>query len=363
MAEEMKDKELQQTGQEKTAPAAPAQKEEPASPATQSSDFKGRIWQPFLKPVVALVVITMLTSLLLGLTNMVTAPIIKQNTLNAAEAARQELLPEADAFEEIIFATKPDGITSMFKAKNGVGYVIEAYGTGYGGKVPVMVAFNQEGTIVGIKFLENSETPGLGQKLVTDEKFSEQFIGLPNERITLAPADRIANATISSNAAASAVNAAIELLNEKVMGQKPGTVELTPEQVREKLLPNATSFTQLAVDAPKVIDAYAADDGNFIIYTEEPGFYSGAVTAAVAVTPDGKILAVWADTSNETKGFGYEVDNDQAFLDQFTGLSSGQVSGEASQVDAVGGATITSGAFGRAVQSALDALETVKEAA
>ena len=43
--------------------------------------------------------------------------------------------------------------------------MITAASKGYGGDVPVMVAFNSEGTITAVKFLDNDETPGLGQKV------------------------------------------------------------------------------------------------------------------------------------------------------------------------------------------------------
>ncbi len=340
----------------------PAKKTVHKSASGPNNEFFEKYWQPFLKPIVALVVICLVTSLLLGVTNAVTKPIIEQNTQIAADATRKELLPEADGFEEVVFSTLPANISSMYKATNGVGYVIEAYSNGYGGKVPVMVAFSMDGTIVGVKFLANNETPGLGQKLTTDEAFRENFLGSKNERISLAPADRIANATISSNAATAAVNAAVELFSEKVLGTQVGVVERTPEEVRQMLLPNAKSFTKLAVTAENVAEAYVADDGNFIIYGQDTGFQSKPIIAIVAVTPEGKILAVWGDTSNESKGYGYEIGSNEEFLNQFAGKATGEVSGDNTSVEAVAGATVSSRAFARAVQNALDALENVKEA-
>ena len=362
MADEKKIIEPEQKQQAAATPVEASKPAEQTSAPAPNNSFMEKYWQPFLKPVVALVVICLITSLLLGVTNAVTKPIIEQNTQIAADNTRKELLPEADGFEEVVFSTLPANISSMYKATNNTGYVIEAYSNGYGGKVPAMVAFSMDGTIVGVKFLQNNETPGLGQKLGTEEGFRDIFIGSKNERITLTPADRIANATISSNAAAAAVNAAVELFSEKVLGKPVGVVEMTPEEVRQMLLPDAKEFTKLTVTAQNVAEVYLADDGNFIIYGQDSGFHSKPITAIVAVTPEGNVLAVWGDTENESKGYGYEIGSNQEYLDQFAGKTSGEVSGEASAVEVVAGATVSSRAFARAVQNALDALEIVKGA-
>ena len=77
------------------------------------------------------------------------------------DSNRTELLPEADTFTKVECTV--EGVTEAYKADNGAGYVITAASKGYGGDVPVMVAFNSEGTITAVKFLDNDETPGLGQ--------------------------------------------------------------------------------------------------------------------------------------------------------------------------------------------------------
>lgn len=330
-----------------------------------NSDFNEKIWQPLLRPIVALTVITLITSLLLALTNSVTEPIIKENSAKAADAARRLLLPEASGFEEVTIDPLPDGVASMFKSTNDTGYIIEAYGRGYGGKVPVMVAFTKDGKIAGITFLENNETPGLGKKLNTDSTFGEQFIGHSNERINNNEVQAIANATISSNAATAGINAAIELFNTEVMGNMASN--LTPEEVRAFLLPDATEFALLPISADGVSEAYKADDGNYIVYAAADGFKGNPVTVAVALSPDGVVLNLWADTSTQTEGWGSVVGSDNAFISQFVGLQNGQITvGDNTTTDSfdvVADATLSSRAVGDAVVKALSALEIVKEAA
>lgn len=181
------------------------------------SEFQRKLWQPILHPIIALCAICLVTSFLLGLTNQVTKPLIEENTAVAAQEARVALLPEADAFEAMDIPADAENITSFYKAANGTGYVIEAFAQGYGGKVPVMVAYDPEGNIAGVTFLANSETPGLGSKLVTDESFSSQFVGHDPTSVGLSDIDAIASATISTNAGLTAINAATNLLRTEVL--------------------------------------------------------------------------------------------------------------------------------------------------
>ena len=116
-------------------------------------------WNDFVKPIVVLGVICLVTSLLLAVTNNVTAPIIAENAVKTANATRQALLPSADTFTEVAPETPTEGVTAIYKADNDSGYVITAQAKGYGGEVPVMVAFNAEGTIEAVQFLDNDETP------------------------------------------------------------------------------------------------------------------------------------------------------------------------------------------------------------
>ena len=191
-------------------------------------------WNDFVKPIVVLGVICLVTSLLLAVTNNVTAPIIAENAVKTANATRQALLPSADTFTEVAPETPTEGVTAIYKADNDSGYVITAQAKGYGGEVPVMVAFNAEGTIEAVQFLDNDETPGLGQK-VKSEAFQSQFSGMPAEEFGLSDIDAITGATISSGAAASAINAAIAAYNQEagVAGEDLST--LSPEELRAAL--------------------------------------------------------------------------------------------------------------------------------
>lgn len=307
------------------------------------------IWNDFVKPIVVLGVICLVTSALLAVTNNATAPIIEKNAKEVANAARRELLPAADDFK--LMDATAENVTEMYEATNGAGYVLTAQSKGYGGQVPVMVAFDKDGVISAVKFLDNSETPGLGQK-VKSEAFQGQFAGMKNENFGLSAIDAISGATISSGAAVSAINAAIDLYNKEVGGVEK--IELTPEQVREKILPDAGAIT-LQSGAPEgVTEWYKGESYGTVIYVEVPGFYKKPLIAAVGFDDSGVITGTWFNADNETDGVGKQIGTDQAFADQFIGKTA------ATPFDAVAGATVSSTAAADAVQKAIDGYNAIQ---
>ena len=167
-------------------------------------------WNKIFKPIVVLSVICVVITGALALTNDITKPIIEEATRKAQDAARLELLPEADSF------TKVDGIAvaDVYVANNGVGAVVTSTAKGYGGTMTVMVGFTADGTIRQIKVTENAETKGIGSKVAGDPAFWTRFEGLEAKPLVLnEDVDALSGATISSKALLAAVNTAIEGYN------------------------------------------------------------------------------------------------------------------------------------------------------
>lgn len=164
-------------------------------------------WNSYLKPVAVLLVICAAVGALLSGVNALTAPAIAANEAASLNAACFAVLPEADSFTELECGI--DGVTAVLRADNGAGYVVTAQAQGYGGQVPAAVSFSPEGTILSVVMMSNDETPGLGQK-VTAAGFTGQFAGRSAEAFTIDDVDAVSGATISSKAAVSAINLAIE---------------------------------------------------------------------------------------------------------------------------------------------------------
>ena len=165
-------------------------------------------WNKIYKPVVVLSVICIIITAALAVTNGVTAPIIEQATLQAQENARKELVPDAAGFEKVD-GIHVENVSEVYVSDND-NAVITASAKGYGGPVVVMVAFTPEGTIRQIKITQQTETQGLGSKIVSDPNFQASFTGLNAEPVELTDIDAISGATRSSKAVTAAVNSAIE---------------------------------------------------------------------------------------------------------------------------------------------------------
>lgn len=164
-------------------------------------------WNKIFKPIVVLSVICVVITGALALTNSITKPIIDEAIRKAQDAARLELLPEADSF------TKKDGISvanvsDVYVANNGVGAVVTSSAKGYGGTMTVMVGFTADGTIRQIKVTEQAETKGIGSKVAGDPSFWTRYEGVKAE--TPVEVDALSGATVSSKALNAAVNSAVE---------------------------------------------------------------------------------------------------------------------------------------------------------
>ena len=143
---------------------------------TKNENFK-----EYGMPVVVLVAICFFTSLLLALTNSVSAPIIVRNAEAAANVNRIELLPDAEGFtkvEDITYSTSSDGqaaVTDVYQADNGSGYVMTCVTKSFGGDLTMMVGIDASGAITGVKVTDHADTPGVGTK-DQDPEYLAQYI-------------------------------------------------------------------------------------------------------------------------------------------------------------------------------------------
>ena len=91
-----------------------------------------------------------------------------------------------------------------------------------------------------------------------------------------------------------------------------------------------------------------------VVVTGSAYGFSSIVTVTVTMDASGKIRAIEADTSGETRGFGTRVMTDAAFLQQFIGMT---LPVDPQQVDVLSGATYSS----NAVIAALNKLITTEK--
>ena len=117
------------------------------------------------------------------------------------------------------------------------------------------------------------------------------------------------------------------------------------------LLPGSENFT---------VEPYAGEDENIVsIHKGENGFvvetktygYAGDITMLVGVSNEGTVTGLVVRHLSETYGLGANALTDTDFLAQFLNTSGEAAVGET--VDALTGATVTSKAITRAVNSAV----------
>lgn len=197
--------------------------------------MKGAKSKQIIIPAAALFVICLVASILLALTNNVTAPKIAQNSKQSELDSLAVVLSEVDGVKVESYgdetADEAHGVTyrtALDKYKNVIGYVFTAASKGYGGDVKCMIGYDLKGTVVGFTVLDCSgETPGLGQNSKTDT-FMSRFIGKSGELAVNKTSNdgqniqAITAATITSTAVVKAVNNATAAFNEITGGANNG---------------------------------------------------------------------------------------------------------------------------------------------
>ena len=176
-----------------------------------------------LVPTISLFLISAIVTLLLAVTNSVTAPKIEQLQIETANKTKAQVLSVATSFSEEKTA-ELNGVTYTYyegydDGKNVVGYVFSTSAKGYGGDISTMVGVKNDGTVSGVDFLSISETAGLGMNADSDD-FKSQFvgksgvIGVNKNTSTETEIQALTGATITSKAVTEAVNIALELYEE-----------------------------------------------------------------------------------------------------------------------------------------------------
>jgi Na+-translocating ferredoxin:NAD+ oxidoreductase subunit G len=140
------------------------------------------------KLITALGAIAMISGLLVAVTYQFTAPIIKVNQQKALERAIFQVLPEAvtsanfrlEGNELTALTTEQFADANVFVGYDAeralVGVALEGSARGYQDVVRILYAYDPaEQGILGFTVLQSSETPGIGDKVETDDAFLANF--------------------------------------------------------------------------------------------------------------------------------------------------------------------------------------------
>lgn len=117
------------------------------------------------------------------------------------------------------------------------------------------------------------------------------------------------------------------------------------------LLPGSKTFTEetYAGEDTNIRTAYKSENG-YVIHTVTVG-YAGEISMLVGVSSEGQVTGLVVRDLEETSGLGRKALTDTAFLAQFLSTDGSATVGE--DIDALTGATVTSKAVARGVNSAV----------
>ena len=187
-----------------------------------------------VKDTLALTVITLVSGLLLGLVNDITAGPIASQLAKEKEEAYKAVFADAASFETVTSGEDTDlesyldengfkaqNIDEVMLAKddqgNELGYAFTVTTSeGYGGDIQFAMGVQDDGTLNGISILSISETAGIGMRATTDD-FKNQFKDKNVEKFTYTKTgatsddeiDALSGATITTNARTNGVNAGL----------------------------------------------------------------------------------------------------------------------------------------------------------
>lgn len=182
-----------------------------------------------IKDALILTVITLILGLALSGAKVATQPLIDKAAEESLIKAYNEVCEGYSSSENITgdvleifgedgsnFAASLTSDAGILKASdangNVLGYIVSATSKGFGGKLNLIIGFNKDGEVTGVKYANTpSETPGVGMK-TTKPEFLALWEG--KSEIDVSEVDTISGATISSTAFKEAVSYACSLIAE-----------------------------------------------------------------------------------------------------------------------------------------------------
>ena len=192
-----------------------------------------------IKLTVTLFVTCVIVAGALGWVNSVTeGPITAINKANTEAAMKQvvadpdnsEFSDQLEVTEDMTAAAASAGasVTEAYAVTVGGesdGYALKIVSSGSQGNIEMVVGVDGEGTVTGVSIVDNSETAGIGSKVMNNEPLAsgvpvlDQFVGMSAADAPLtvgSNVDAISGATVSTKGVTTGVNAALAVAG--VMG-------------------------------------------------------------------------------------------------------------------------------------------------
>lgn len=114
---------------------------------------------------------------------------------------------------EIELSGSVTGLYEVIADGETTGYGILCEPTGFKDVIQMLVAFDNNNSIIAVRVISLSETPGFGDRVKNEPQFTEQFVGKQNSIVLGTDGvNALTGATVSSKAVARGVNDAISMI-------------------------------------------------------------------------------------------------------------------------------------------------------
>ena len=179
-----------------------------------------------------LLLVTAIAGAALSMVNVITKPRIEEQKRLVTHRALIAALPAADP-ESIVPVSQNEEVDYYIGYKtqdkqNIIGFAFIAKEAGYSSVIETMVGIDTTGTIMGIKIMQQVETPGLGTKIEevkykeSSSWFQDQFLNRTVDKLDVdkdgGDIKSVTGATISSRAVANSIKKGLGNLEEKLGG-------------------------------------------------------------------------------------------------------------------------------------------------
>ena len=300
-----------------------------------------------------------------------TSKTIAQRQQADLQAGLKEVFPKATSFKptDKVKSTNPkiviDEAYLAIGSTGTMGAAVKAHGPSYGGDTSLIVGVSTDGTITGVKILENKDTPGLGANAAnpayyvnraTKTTFAGQFAGkkLTDEFVVKKDVLAITSATITSRSITSIIQTVAKASADAlgIGGSEQDPKAVLPEA--DTIRPAAAPMTAPA--GITVLDTSVGTKGGTVVgavATAKAKSYDGDVTVMVGVATDGTITGIKVVACTDSLGSSILTAD---FAQQFVGRKAGTPLTVGSNIDAVTGATFSSKGAAALVQQVADAL-------
>ena len=306
-----------------------------------------------------------------------TSKTIAQRQKADLQAGLHEVFPKATGFTptDKVKSANPTIVFDAAYTADGpsgsLGIAVKVHGPSYGGPTTLIVGVSTDGTITGVKVLENKDTPGLGANAAsstyyvdkaTKTTFSGQFAGkkLTDGFVVKKDVIAITSATITSRSITNLVQVVGKAASDAlgIGGSSPSPSSQNPSAV----LPSADTIrpsskaAMSSVPGVSILETLVGTKTGTIVGASAKAkakSYDGDVTVLVGVSTDGTITGVQILECTDSLGSPILAPE---FAQQFAGKKAGTPLEIGTNIDAVSGTTLSSTPATALVKATADAL-------